>query len=167
MRVVMVCVSSLDFRRKIASSAARTGAASCAKAERWGMRPIACESLENVEMTPMSCKTFSAAIVSARTRLSAKETSDGILGLSAISVSHSNAARELWCSISAAFHQKVLVSARVESGQCCSVLFRPAKSFRKQRNAEASQTILPDREYSGRVESRIRQCSQSNESLRG
>ena len=45
------------------------------------MRPIACESLEIIEITPMSCRTFSAAIVSARTRLSANATSDGIFGL--------------------------------------------------------------------------------------
>ena len=44
------------------------------------MRPIACESLENIEMTPMSCSTFSAAMVSARTRLSANATSDGMFG---------------------------------------------------------------------------------------
>ena len=36
-------------------------------------RPIACESLEIIEITPMSCSTFSAAIVSARTRLSAND----------------------------------------------------------------------------------------------
>jgi len=44
-------------------------------------RPIACESLEMIEIRPMSWSTPSAAIVSARTRLSAKATSDGILGL--------------------------------------------------------------------------------------
>ena len=41
---------------------------------------MACESLEIMEMTPMSCRTFSAATVSARTRLSAKETSEGTFG---------------------------------------------------------------------------------------
>ncbi len=46
------------------------------------MRPWpACESLENIEMTPRSCKTFSAAIVSPRMRLSVKATSDGMSGL--------------------------------------------------------------------------------------
>ena len=44
-------------------------------------RPMACESLEMIEIRPMSWSTPSAAIVSARTRLSAKATSDGILGL--------------------------------------------------------------------------------------
>jgi hypothetical protein len=44
------------------------------------IRPIACESDENIEMTPMSWSTFSAAIVSTRTRLSAKATSEGIFG---------------------------------------------------------------------------------------
>ena len=44
-------------------------------------RPIAWESLENIEMTPMSWSTFSAAMVSARTRLSANATSEGTLGL--------------------------------------------------------------------------------------
>ncbi len=44
------------------------------------MRPIACESLENMEIAPRSWSTFSAAMVSARTRLSAKATSDGMLG---------------------------------------------------------------------------------------
>ena len=48
------------------------------------MRPIACESLEIIEMTPMSCRTFSAAIVSARTRLSANATSDGIFGIEVV-----------------------------------------------------------------------------------
>ena len=43
-------------------------------------RPIACESLENIEMTPMSWSTFSAAIVSARMRLSANATSEGTSG---------------------------------------------------------------------------------------
>ena len=45
------------------------------------MRPIACESLPIIEIAPMSCRTLSATIVSARTRLSAKATSEGILGL--------------------------------------------------------------------------------------
>jgi 3-oxoacyl-(acyl-carrier-protein) synthase len=38
-------------------------------------------SLEMIEIAPRSCSTFSAAIVSGRTRLSAKDTSVGILGL--------------------------------------------------------------------------------------
>ena len=45
------------------------------------MRPIACESLDIIEITPMSCRTFSAAIVSARMRLSVNATSDGMSGL--------------------------------------------------------------------------------------
>ena len=45
------------------------------------MRPIACESLENIEITPRSCSTFSAAMVSARMRLSVNATSDGMSGL--------------------------------------------------------------------------------------
>ncbi len=42
------------------------------------IRPIACESEEKIEMTPSSCSTVSAAMVSARTRESAKETSSGM-----------------------------------------------------------------------------------------
>ncbi len=42
---------------------------------------MAWESLENIEMTPRSWSTFSAAMVSARTRLSANATSEGTLGL--------------------------------------------------------------------------------------
>ena len=42
------------------------------------MRPIACESDEKIEMTPTSCRTVSAAIVSARTRESANDTSSGM-----------------------------------------------------------------------------------------
>ena len=44
-------------------------------------RPIAWLSLDRIEIAPRSCRTFSAAIVSARTRLSAKATSVGIFGL--------------------------------------------------------------------------------------
>ena len=44
-------------------------------------RPIACESDVTIEMTPKSCRIFSAACVSGRTRLSAKATSEGICGL--------------------------------------------------------------------------------------
>ena len=47
-------------------------------------RPIACESLPMIEMTPMSWSTFSAAIVSARTRLSANATSDGTFGIEVV-----------------------------------------------------------------------------------
>ena len=42
---------------------------------------MACESLPIIEIAPMSCSTLSATMVSARTRLSAKATSEGILGL--------------------------------------------------------------------------------------
>ncbi|CAM5366498.1 hypothetical protein SGRI78S_01932 [Streptomyces griseus subsp. griseus] len=42
------------------------------------IRPMAWESEENMLMTPRSWSTDSAAIVSARTRLSAKETSSGM-----------------------------------------------------------------------------------------
>ena len=45
------------------------------------IRPIACESLDIIEITPRSCSTFSAAIVSARMRLSVNATSDGMSGL--------------------------------------------------------------------------------------
>lgn len=41
-------------------------------------RPIAWESEENMLITPRSCRTVSAAIVSALTRLSANETSSGM-----------------------------------------------------------------------------------------
>ena len=43
-------------------------------------RPIAWESDEVIENTPMSCRTSSAAIVSGRMRESAKATSSGIEG---------------------------------------------------------------------------------------
>ena len=42
------------------------------------MRPMAWLSLEIIEIAPRSCRTSSAAIVSARMRLSAKATSSGI-----------------------------------------------------------------------------------------
>ncbi len=45
------------------------------------MRPIACESEEYIDRTPRSCSTSSAAIVSARMRLSANATSSGTPGL--------------------------------------------------------------------------------------
>ena len=44
------------------------------------IRPIACESLESMLSTPMSCRISSAAIVSGRMRLSAKATSSGTSG---------------------------------------------------------------------------------------
>src|SRR5215472_12172069 len=44
------------------------------------MRPIACESDEYIDRTPRSCSTSSAAIVSARIRLSANATSSGTPG---------------------------------------------------------------------------------------
>jgi len=43
-------------------------------------RPIACESDWIMEMAPRSCRKFSAAMVSARIRLSVNATSDGIRG---------------------------------------------------------------------------------------
>ena len=44
------------------------------------MRPIACESEEYMQITPRSCRTSSAAIVSGRMRLSANATSSGTPG---------------------------------------------------------------------------------------
>jgi hypothetical protein len=56
-------------------------AASLQRSQHSPMRPMACESLENIEITPRSCRTFSAAMVSARMRLSVNATSDGMSGL--------------------------------------------------------------------------------------
>ena len=44
------------------------------------MRPMACESLDIMLITPRSCRMSSAAMVSCRIRLSAKATSSGTCG---------------------------------------------------------------------------------------
>ena len=48
------------------------------------MRPIACESDDIMLIAPRSCRTSSAAIVSARMRDSAKATSSGIVGVEVV-----------------------------------------------------------------------------------
>ena len=75
MRTLSFC--GVVARRRLAHAASSCRRSGYSLAKLSPIRPIACESEEYIEITPRSCSTSSAAIVSARMRLSAKATSSG------------------------------------------------------------------------------------------